>query len=124
MGNRVAGRTILITGAASGIGAAIARGCAEEGANVVIADLNLDAATTVQREIENAAGSALAVKVDVVDRASIAAAIATAVDRFGSLDVFFNNAGMNSPMKFLDITEDNFAWVVAWRACTSTWPSV
>ena len=112
MGNRVAGRTILITGAASGIGAAIARGCAEEGANVVIADLNLDAATTVQREIENAAGSALAVKVDVVDRASIAAAIATAVDRFGSLDVFFNNAGMNSPMKFLDITEDNFAVVM------------
>jgi meso-butanediol dehydrogenase/(S,S)-butanediol dehydrogenase/diacetyl reductase len=112
MGKRVDGRTILITGAASGIGAAIARGCAEEGANVVLADLNLDAANAVVAEISAAGGSALAVKVDVVDRASIVAAVAAAVGRFGRLDVYFNNAGMNSPMKFLDITEDNFTKVM------------
>jgi meso-butanediol dehydrogenase/(S,S)-butanediol dehydrogenase/diacetyl reductase len=112
MGNRVAGRTILITGAASGIGAAIARGCAAQGANVVLADLNLDAAQTVAREIEEAGGSAIAVRADVVDRATIAAAVAAAVERFGRLDVYFNNAGMNSPMKFIDITEANFSRVM------------
>jgi meso-butanediol dehydrogenase/(S,S)-butanediol dehydrogenase/diacetyl reductase len=112
MGIRVAGRTILITGAASGIGAAIARGCADEGANIIIADLNLAAAQAVSRDIEDAGGSAIAVKVDVVDRASIVSAIATGVERFGRLDVYFNNAGMNSPMKFLDITEANFAKVM------------
>jgi meso-butanediol dehydrogenase/(S,S)-butanediol dehydrogenase/diacetyl reductase len=112
MGIRVAGRTIVVTGAASGIGAAIARGCAAEGAGVVIADLNLEGAEAVAEQIEKAGGTAIAVHADVVDRESIVLAVQAAVRRFGRLDVFFNNAGMNSPMTFLDITEANFTTVM------------
>jgi meso-butanediol dehydrogenase/(S,S)-butanediol dehydrogenase/diacetyl reductase len=112
MGERVLDRTIIVTGAASGIGAAIARGLAAEGAHVVIADLNLDAGEAVAAEIASTGGSAIALRVDVTDRASVAGAIQTAVDRFGKLDVIFNNAGMNAPLKFIDITEDNFELVM------------
>jgi len=109
---RVAGRTIIVTGAASGIGAAIARGFAAEGANVVIADLNLPVGESIASDIEAGGGSAIAVRVDVTDRQSVADAIQTAVSRFGRLDGYFNNAGMNAPMKFLDITEANFELVM------------
>jgi meso-butanediol dehydrogenase/(S,S)-butanediol dehydrogenase/diacetyl reductase len=112
MGERVRDRTIIVTGAASGIGAAISRGLAAEGANVVIADLNVEAGLTVAEEIIATGGAAIALRVDVTDRASVAAAIETAVTRFGRLDAIFNNAGMNAPMKFIDITEDNFELVM------------
>jgi meso-butanediol dehydrogenase / (S,S)-butanediol dehydrogenase / diacetyl reductase len=84
MTGRVEGRTIVVTGAGSGIGAAIASGIRDTG------------------------GRALAVHVDVTRRETVTAAVAAAADRFGRLDVWFNNAGMNSPMPFLDITEENF----------------
>jgi meso-butanediol dehydrogenase/(S,S)-butanediol dehydrogenase/diacetyl reductase len=112
MGERVRGRTIIVTGGASGIGAAISRGLAAEGANVAIADLNLEAGEAVAHEIASAGGTAIALRVDVTDRESVADAIQTAVGRFGKLDVYFNNAGMNVPMKFLDITEENFLLVM------------
>jgi meso-butanediol dehydrogenase/(S,S)-butanediol dehydrogenase/diacetyl reductase len=112
MGERVKDRVILVTGGASGIGAAIARGCAAEGARVVVADLNLEAGSAVVDEITGAGGSGLALRVDVTDRASVVAGIAATVERFGRLDVYFNNAGMNAPRKFLDISEDNFELVM------------
>lgn len=108
MADRLAGRTIIVTGGGSGIGAGIGRGLATEGANVVLADLNLAAAEDVARGITEAGGVASAVEVDVTDRAAVAAGIATTVERYGRLDAYFNNAGMNAPMKFLDITDDNF----------------
>lgn len=108
MGTKMTGRTVIITGGASGIGKGISSGLASEGANVVIADLNLAAAAATAAEITNAGGSALAVQVDVTDRASVAAGIAQAVAKFGKLDCYFNNAGFNKPMKFLDVTEENF----------------
>jgi len=102
---RLDGRTIIITGGASGIGAAFAHGMAREGANVVIADLDIERAEELAAAIGPAA---LAVRVDVTDRAAVVTGISAAVERFGRLDAYFNNAGMNTPMKFLDITEDNF----------------
>ena len=108
MAGRLQGRTIIVTGGASGIGAALCEGFAAEGANAVIADLNLEAAQALAERIAAAGGRALAVRVDVTDRAQVAAGIAEAVERFGRLDAYLNNAGMNSPMKYLDVTEANF----------------
>lgn len=112
MTGRVESKTVVVTGSGSGIGAAIARGLAAEGANVVLADLNLEAAESVAREISSAGGSALAVNVDVTSRRDVRAGLAAAVERFGRLDVWFNNAGMNTPMPFLEITEENFEQIM------------
>jgi meso-butanediol dehydrogenase/(S,S)-butanediol dehydrogenase/diacetyl reductase len=112
MVDRVLGRTSIVTGGASGIGAAIARGLAGEGANVVIADLDLHAGERVAADIIAAGGAAFASRVDVTERATVKNCIALAVERFGRLDVIFNNAGMNAPMGFLDITEENFELVM------------
>ena len=112
MAGRLEGRTIVVTGAGSGIGAGISRGMAAEGANLVISDLNLEAATAVAAKINEDGGSAIAVQADVTDRASVSASIAEAVAKFGRIDVYFNNAGMNAPLKFLDITESNFELIM------------
>ncbi len=108
MSDRLQDRTIVITGAASGIGAGFARGLAAEGAAVVVADLNLDAAQQVVDDIVGAGGRATAVRVDVTDRDQVRAGIERAVAEYGRLDAYFNNAGVNKPEKFLDITKD--AW--------------
>jgi meso-butanediol dehydrogenase/(S,S)-butanediol dehydrogenase/diacetyl reductase len=112
MSGRLTGRTIVVTGGASGIGAAIARGCARERAAVVIADLDVAGAEAVVADIRGAGGAALALPVDVTDRDSVRRAIATTVQEFGRLDVMFNNAGMNAPKRFLDIDEENFTLVM------------
>lgn len=112
MSARLAGRTIVVTGGGSGIGAGISRGFASEGANVVIADLDLDAGRAVADTIVASGGSAFATRVDITDRAAVAAGIASAVERYGRLDAYFNNAGMNTPMKFLEVTEANFELIM------------
>lgn len=90
MPGELAGRTAIITGAAGGIGAVSARLFAEAGANVICADLSLEGAQAVAAGLP----SALAVRVDVADSASVAAMVAAAVERFGRLDCAFNNAGI------------------------------
>ncbi len=112
MVDRLSGRTIIVTGGGSGIGAGIGAGLAAEGANVVLADLNLSTAQAVADTIVAAGHVASAVEVDITDRAQVAAGIATTVERYGKLDAYFNNAGMNTPMKFLEITEANFELVM------------
>jgi 3-oxoacyl-[acyl-carrier protein] reductase len=103
---RLAGKTALITGAASGFGAAIARLYASEGANVVIADINQDGA----QDVANAIGAkARAVRCDVTRRTDIDAAVAQTLSAFGSLHVVVNNAGWthrNQPL--LNVTEAEF----------------
>ncbi len=106
------GRTVVVTGGGSGIGAGIAKGMAREGANIAVADLNLEAAEAVAAEIVAAGGAAIATHVDVTDRRAVAAGIAATVERFGRLDAYFNNAGMNQPMPFLEITESNFELIM------------
>jgi meso-butanediol dehydrogenase/(S,S)-butanediol dehydrogenase/diacetyl reductase len=112
MSQRMTGRVVVVTGGASGIGAGIAKGMAREGAMIAVADLNVDAAQKVADEIVGEGGMAIATHVDVADRATVSAGIAATVERFGRLDAYFNNAGVNTPMPFLDISEDNFEFIM------------
>ncbi|HKE64177.1 MAG TPA: SDR family oxidoreductase [Micromonosporaceae bacterium] len=109
MPGRVAGKGIVITGAGSGMGRAFALGLAHEGASVGVLDVNEVAARAVAEQI-NAGdrAAAMALGADVRRRAEIARALDLFVDRFGALDVMFNNAGFNKPMRLLDVTEDNW----------------
>jgi len=100
----------MVTGASRGIGQAIGDALLAEGANVVYADLDknvVDVAAKAKDRVSGG-GKALGVQVDVTERKQVKAAIDKAVAAFGSLDVMFNNAGVNKPMNFLDVTEDNW----------------
>lgn len=88
------GKTAMVTGAGSGIGAEIARRLAAGGAKVIVADVNEDAARDVARQIEEAGGTAAAVRQDVGDAESVRRSVEFAVERFGGLDLAVNNAGI------------------------------
>jgi len=90
---RMMDRTALITGAASGIGRAIAGRYAREGARVAIADLDGEGAEAAAAAIREAGGQAMAVVMDVTDEAQVEAGVAAAADRFGGVDVLVSNAG-------------------------------
>lgn len=90
--NRLLTKVAVVTGAASGIGAATAAALAEEGASVVVADINLEGAEKQAQSIVALGGSAAAVFVDLDDEKSIRAMIDFVVTRFGGLDVLDNNA--------------------------------
>ena len=100
------GKTIIITGAASGIGRATAQIFAREGANVVCADIN-EAGLRDTSAAVNAAGSqALALKTDVTSRAQVADMVQRAIDAFGSVQFLFNSAGAAiRRAKFLEIDD-------------------
>ena len=88
------GKVAFVTGAASGIGEAVATQLAERGAKVVVADLKLDAANRVVEGIKAKGGEAAAVAVDVGDAAQVEKAVQFATDTFGKLDLAVNNAGI------------------------------
>lgn len=90
----LAGKTFLVTGASSGMGAATALALGQAGANVVLAARRLDACEALVRDITWAGGKALAVKMDVDVEADVREAVAAAVKQFGRLDGAFNNAGL------------------------------
>ena len=111
------GKTLFITGASRGIGLAIARRAAADGANIVIAAKTTEANPklpgtiySAAAEIEAAGGKALALSVDIRDEAAVLAAVARAVDTFGGIDILVNNASAISltnteatPMKRFDL---------------------
>ncbi|MDR6638804.1 rhamnulose-1-phosphate aldolase [Paenarthrobacter nitroguajacolicus] len=100
-------RIALVTGAASGIGKAIATRLASDGACVVIADLNLENAQKVAEEL-GGSDVAIGVRADVTDEAQIAAAIQKAVLAFGGLDLVVNNAGLSISKPLLETTEKDW----------------
>jgi NAD(P)-dependent dehydrogenase (short-subunit alcohol dehydrogenase family) len=111
--NRLAGKVALITGAGRGIGAAIAQAFANEGAALVLAELDADRARHTAAQIEAAVPSArvLAVPTDVTRAASVQAAVSMGEEAFGPLDVLVNNAGINVFCDPLTMTDDD------WRRC-------
>jgi len=108
----LAGRTAVVTGGAQGLGLAIAQRFVSEGARVVLGDLNLEATEAAAASI-GGTDVAVAACCDVTSAADVDALVATAVERFGSLDVFVNNAGITRDATMRKMTEDQFDQVIA-----------
>lgn len=105
---RLQNKIVIVTGGAQGLGEGIARRLAEEGASIVIADINAAKAKSVADSLIQEDRQAIAVALDVADRKQVRNAIEKTVEHFGRLDVMFNNAGFNKPLPFMEVDEDNF----------------
>lgn len=100
MSSQYDGKVAVVTGAATGIGEAYARGLAAAGAAVVLADVHGEAAEVVAKSINSAGGRAIAVRTDVAVSESAAAMAETAVREFGGIDLLVNNAAIYGEMQF------------------------
>src|SRR5437667_4665466 len=113
MSKKLEGKIALITGGSRGIGAAIAKRLAADGANVAITyTKGADAATSVVKEIERAGRKAIAIQADAADAEAVKAAVEKTVATFGRLDVLVNNAGTAIPKKFEETTLEEMDRVI------------
>lgn len=106
------GAGALVTGAGSGIGRAAALLFAEYGAQVAAVDIDGEAADATAKEIEAAGGTAVAVRCDVADEDSVAAAVAAAAEAFGRVRVAFNNAGTFHPADVAELDAAHWRRVI------------
>lgn len=108
---RLAGKTAIVTGGASGFGAGIARKFAAEGAQVMLADLNIDMANELATELGKNVNT---VQANVAQDSSVAGMVAATLKAFGKIDILINNAGTTHlPAPMEDVTEDDFDKVFA-----------
>ena len=107
--NRLIGKIAIVTGAAQGIGALMAKALADEGAKVLVTDVQ-DTAAAV-KAITDAGGTAIGMKVDVTNNADLAAMVKTATTELGGIDIMVNNASIFATLKpkpFFEIDDDEF----------------
>lgn len=110
--NRFDGRTVVVTGGGGGIGAALCRGFATEGARVAVLDRAKAQADAVAEALTADGYHALAVAADITDRASIDAALEQVAAELGPIDVLVNNAGWDLFVPFLETTPDDWARLI------------
>jgi NAD(P)-dependent dehydrogenase (short-subunit alcohol dehydrogenase family) len=110
---RLDGKVALVTGAGSGIGQEIALLYAQQGARLVVADVNMEAAGATVAQITGAGGAARAQRMNVADEAEVQAAIAAVVAQEGALHILVNNAGISSVGNLLETSAEEFDRVLA-----------
>src|SRR5215472_10964162 len=111
---KLANKIALITGAGSGMGRVGAQLFAQEGAKVVAVDLDHGSAAETARAIESVGGEAIALRADVSNSEDARAMVAAALDKFGGLDVVYNNAGIEGETAFMaQLGEEAFDRVIA-----------
>lgn len=108
----VKGKNAIVTGAAGGLGAACAYRLAEAGANVVLADINLENAKKVSDKILQLGVKSATVKVDVTDEDSVISMVDTAIKELGSLDIMVNTAGIGLMKPIVDFTNDEISRIL------------
>ena len=106
------GKIALVTGASSGLGARFAKVLAQGGAQVVLAARRVERLKELRAEIEADGGAAHVVSLDVTDYTSIKSAIAHAETEAGPIDILVNNSGVSSTQRLLDVTPDDYAYMV------------
>lgn len=110
---RLKDRVVLITGGARGIGREIALSFAQEGAHIVIWDVNLEAATLTQKDIEALGVKAMSAKVDVTTFTQVEEEINKILDKFQKLDILVNNAGITKDSLLLRMSEADWDAVIS-----------
>jgi NAD(P)-dependent dehydrogenase (short-subunit alcohol dehydrogenase family) len=110
---RVEGKVVLAVGAGGGIGGAGAEGLGREGAAVTCADVNATLAEATAARIRAAGGRAVAMPLDIRDRAAVDAAVAATVAAFGRLDILFESAGIAHRSHFLELNTETWDRIIA-----------
>src|SRR6266849_5545152 len=112
-GQKLAGKVAVVTGGSRGIGAAIAKRLAADGASVAVTyTKGADAAASVVQAIERAGGKAISIQADATDAKAVKAAVEKTVATFGRLDVLVNNAGTAIPKTFEEATLEEMDRVI------------
>ena len=102
------GRVALVTGAAQGIGKAVALLLARNGADLVVSDINLEKAEETAKEIQTIGRKAMAIKVDVANLDQVEKMVETILHQFGQIDILINNAGITRDKLILRMTEEDW----------------
>jgi 3-oxoacyl-[acyl-carrier protein] reductase len=105
---KLAGKVTLVTGAAQGIGKAIALLLARNGSDIVVSDINLERAEETAKEIEGIGQRAMAIRVDVANSEKVERMVQTILERFGHIDILVNNAGIARDRLILRMTEEDW----------------